>query len=70
MIGKIRNFSVSGKFYLLIFLAIMFLILNGSFGNYNLTKMTERAESMYEQQLIPSHILYYWGCSSTTSEVI
>lgn len=57
MIKKIQDFSISGKFYLLIFMAIVFLILNGGFGSYNSAKMAERAERMYEQQLIPSHTL-------------
>lgn len=57
MIKKIQDLSISRKFYLLMFIAIIFLLSNGLLGSYNSNKMAERAERMYEQQLIPSHTL-------------
>lgn len=55
---KIKDLSVSTKIYFLIIIAIIFLILSGTFGNVNSTKMSGRAEKMYEEQIIPSQILY------------
>ncbi|MGM0922957.1 MAG: methyl-accepting chemotaxis protein [Bacillota bacterium] len=57
MIRKLQDLKISTKFYLLIFIAIIFLILSSTLGNVNSMKMTERAERMYEEQIIPSQYL-------------
>ncbi|WP_175638359.1 methyl-accepting chemotaxis protein [Metabacillus schmidteae] len=54
---KIKDLNVSTKIYFLIIIAIIFLILSGTFGNLNSSKMSGRAEKMYEEQIIPSQLL-------------
>ncbi|MCM3160789.1 methyl-accepting chemotaxis protein [Metabacillus litoralis] len=57
MIKKVQDLNVSTKIYFLIFIAIIFLILSGTFGNLNSTNMSGRAQKMYDDQVIPSQLL-------------
>ncbi|HWJ77802.1 MAG TPA: MCP four helix bundle domain-containing protein, partial [Niallia sp.] len=57
MMKWLFNLKVSRKLSLLLFISILFLFINGVVGNMNAAKMKERAEIIYEQQMLPSYIL-------------
>ena len=57
MMKWLFNLKVSRKLSLLLFISILFLFINGVVGNMNAAKMKERAEILYEQQMLPSYIL-------------
>lgn len=51
------NLKISRKLALVMFIAILFLFINGVVGNMNAAKMKERAEILYEQQMLPSYVI-------------
>lgn len=56
MIKKIRNLKVTRKLSLLLFISITSLFLSATIGNINSMTMKNRAETMYEQQMLPTYL--------------
>lgn len=57
MLRRIRDLKVANKLFLLLFISILSLLLSLTIGNMNSMNMKQRAEALYEEQMIPSFIL-------------